>query len=128
MADPISDMFIRIKNAQKAGHESVQIPYSQLRYKIMKVMERAGFIGKVEKKGKRVKRVIEAPLIYKDGAPMVGGVRLLSKPGRRVYVSYRSLKPTIRLGTVILSTSKGVMISKEAQKEKVGGELIAEIW
>lgn len=126
--DPISDMFIRIKNAQKAGHESLQFPYSQFKYKILKVIERGGFIGKVEKKGKRVKKILEVKLLYKNGSPLVSGTKLISKPSRRIYSSYKDLRFPQHSGVVILSTPKGVMTSKEARKEKAGGELIAEIW
>lgn len=126
--DPISDMFIRIKNAQKAGHETVQVPYSKFKHEILKVLERSGFIGKIERKGKRVKKSLEADLLYKDEKPVVEEIKLISKPSRRLYANNKSLRTPRHGGIVVISTPKGVLTSKEAKKEKVGGELIAEIW
>jgi small subunit ribosomal protein S8 len=128
MADPISDMFIRIKNAQKAGHPTLRLPYSKFKHEIAKTLQRSGFVGAVERKGKRVKKVLEIQLLAQDEQPMVGGVRLLSKPSRRLYASSRELRRARRGGIVILSTPKGVLTEREAKKENVGGELIAEVW
>lgn len=126
--DPISDMFIRIKNAYQAGHETAQIPHSQFKYEIAKVLERSGFIGKVEKKGKRTRKVLDAVLVYDGPEPRVRGVKLISRPSRRLYAPYKDLRRSRHGGVVIISTPKGVLTDKEARKEKVGGELIAEIW
>lgn len=126
--DPISDMFIRIKNAQRAGHEIVQTPYSKLRYDIVRALERAGFVGRAERKGKRVRKILEIPLLYKDGDPLVHDVALISRPSLRLYTSYRELKRSRHGGIIMISTPKGVLNGSEARKEKVGGELIAEVW
>lgn len=126
--DPISDMLIRIKNAQNAGHDAVLIPYSQLKHEIAKTMERAGFVAGTDRKGKRVRKVLEVTLRGGANAPALSGVRLLSTPGLRRYVSYRDLAKAPRGGIYILTTPKGVMSGGEARKEKVGGELIAEVW
>lgn len=126
--DPISDMFIRIKNAQKAGHETVHIPYSQFKNEIAKALERSEVVGKIEKKGKRVRKFFEIGLKYSEGEPIIHNIKLLSKPSRRVYVSYKELWKSKHDGVIIVSTPKGVMSSQEARKAKVGGELIAEIW
>ncbi len=126
--DPISDMFIRIKNAYRAGHESVQIPYSKFRQEIVKALERAGFVGKLERKGKRVRKVLDVTLKYHKDEPALHGVRFISKPSRRLYVAHRGLRPARRGGAVFITTSKGLLTSEEAKKEKVGGEMIAEVW
>lgn len=126
MMDPISDFFIRIKNAQASGHAEVLIPYSQFKHEIARALERAGLVGKADRKGKRTK-MLEIPLLVKDGAPLVRDVRLLSKPSRRLYLPYRRLGSMRNLGVTILSTPKGVMSGTEAQKRKVGGLLIAHI-
>ncbi len=128
MADPISDMFIRIKNAQRAGHETVQFFYSKYKYEIAKVLGRTGYVGAIERKGKRVKKTIEITLQYKEKDPVIHDVKLLSKPSRRVYASYKELRPSRRGGVVMVSTPKGVLTTEEAKKEKMGGELIAEVW
>ncbi|MBI2055794.1 MAG: 30S ribosomal protein S8 [Candidatus Sungbacteria bacterium] len=126
--DPISDMFIRIKNAQRAGHETVQFPYSKYKHEIAKALERKGYIGGVERKGKRIKKTLELVLQYREGDPLMHDVRLISKPSRRLYMSYKELQVSPRGGVLFVSTPKGVLASDEARKEKVGGELIAEIW
>lgn len=127
--DPISDMFIRIKNAYRAGHEAVFIPYSKFKYEIAKTMERSGFVGKVDRKGKRVRKVLEVALKYNvEGEPAVSGVRLISKPSRRLYTPYGGIRRAEHGGSWIISTSQGVMSGPEAKKAKVGGELIAEVW
>ncbi len=126
--DPISDMFIRIKNAQRAGHLSVRIPHSKFKHEILKVLEGHGFIGSIERRGKRVKKVLYAGLLYRNEIPMIREVKFLSRPGRRVQMPYKKLRTAVHGGMVILSTSKGVMSEREARHEKIGGELIAEIW
>ncbi|MBI2122168.1 MAG: 30S ribosomal protein S8 [Candidatus Sungbacteria bacterium] len=127
--DPISDMFIRIKNAQKAGHETASVPYSKFKFELIKVLERSGYINSAERRGKRIKRFIEVGLKYHNGSPAVSGIRLLSRPSRRVYASAKELLGIARHGGVVaVSTSKGVMSHKDALKGKVGGQLIAEIW
>lgn len=126
--DPISDMLIRIKNAQAAGHASVLIPYSQLKHEIAKVLERSGLVAGTERKGKRVRKTLEVTLRGGADAPALRGVLLLSTPGKRRYVSYRELSRAPHGGIYVLTTPKGVMSGAEARKEKVGGELIAEIW
>ena len=126
--DPISDFLIRIKNAQIAGHKTVQIPYSRLKHDIAKAMERCGFLGSAERKGKRVKKFLDVALIGGKGSPGVHGVRLISTPGRRVYRPYKDLRRAPRGGIVILTTPKGILSGEEARREKVGGQVIAEIW
>ncbi len=126
--DPISDFLIRIKNAQTAGHETVQIPYSRLKYDIARALARGGFLGSTERKGKRVKKFLDVALIGGKENPKVHGVRLISTPGRRVYLPYKDLRRAARGGMVILTTSKGILSGDEARREKVGGQVIAEIW
>lgn len=126
--DPISDMFIRIKNAQRARHESVRMPYSRMKHEIVKILEREGLVGAVEKKGKRVKKILEAKLLYDAEGPLIREVKLVSKPSRRVYASYKDLPPARQGGVIVVSTPKGILSGREARKERVGGEVIAEVW
>ena len=121
-------MFIRIKNAQAAGHESVRFSYSQFKHEIVRALERGGFVGKAERKGKRIKKVLEVELISREKQSGLHGILLMSKPSRRMYTSYRELHPARRGGIILLSTPKGVMSGQEARKAKVGGQLIAEVW
>ena len=125
--DPISDFFIRIKNAQRAGHETVQISYSKFKHEISKALERSGLVGGVEKRGKRVRKIIEIGLIYRDARPAISDLKLISRPSRRIYSAYKDLKPIRGGGIIFLSTPKGVLSWNEAKKAKVGGEVIVEI-
>lgn len=126
--DPISDMFIRIKNASKAGHETAQIPYSKFKHEIIKTLARAKLVEWVERKGKKTRKVLEIGLSTKDGVSTIKGVKLLSKPSRRLYAPYKRLRRAGGGGITILSTPQGVMGDQEARKAKVGGQLIAEVW
>lgn len=128
MNDPISDMFIRIKNAQHAKREMARIPYSRMRHEIALALERSGVVGASERKGKRVRKVLDVQLLYPEGKPAITQVKLISKPSRRLYVSYRDLYHAPRGGIILLTTPKGILSSAEARKEKVGGQLIAEVW
>lgn len=126
--DPISDMFIRIKNAQNAGHETVQLPYSRMKHEIARALERTGFVGHAERKGKRVKKFLEVALIGGKEKPGLAGVKLISTPGRRVYISYQDVRSASHGGAVLLTTSKGILSGNEARRDKVGGQLLAEVW
>jgi small subunit ribosomal protein S8 len=126
--DPLSDMLIRVKNARTAGKGSIQIPYSKFKHEIAKFLSEKEFVGKVERKGKRVKKFLEVELPPKQREGGLKGVRLLSTPGRRLYAPYRKLPRSIRGGIVILSTSRGIMAANKARREKIGGEIIAEVW
>lgn len=126
--DPISDMFIRIKNARRAGHDSLQISYSKFKYEILKVLDRSGFISEINRKGKRTKRFLEIKFSQKNKDFFMHNVRLISKPSRRLYTPYKDIRKSIYGGVIIISTPKGVLSSEEARKEKVGGEIIAEVW
>ena len=126
--DPISDMLIRIKNANVAGREVVYIPYSRFKHDLAKSLSQAGCIGDVEVKGKRVRKAIEVVLRYEGDRPLVNDVRMLSKPSRRLYASYKELRPSRHGGIVLVTTPKGILTENAAKKEKVGGQLIAEIW
>jgi len=127
--DPISDMLNRIRNAQAVLKERVDVPFSNLKYEIARVLEEKGFIEKVEKKGKRTKRTIEITLRYKDKIPVISGLKMVSKPGQRIYKSFREVRPVKSgYGIAIISTPKGLMTDKEVKKQRLGGEIICEIW
>jgi len=139
MTDPITDMFNRIRNAQAVFYQTVVIPFSNLKYQIAKTLEKEGFVGAVEKKGKGAQKIIQISLKYKkepsasggekNAEPFIFGVKRISKPGQRIYRDYRSLRPVRDgYGITIISTSKGIMTNKEARKNKLGGEVICEVW
>lgn len=129
MTDSITDMFNRIKNAQAVSHSIVSIPFSNLKYEIAQILEREGFISKIEKKGKRLKKIIEITLKYENKIPAISGFKRVSKPGQRIYLKAKKIKK-IRGGSgiAIISTPKGIMIDKEAKRQKLGGEVICEIY
>lgn len=127
--DPIVDMFNRIRNAQAVLHHTVNIPFSNLKYEIAKVLEKNSFIKKIEKRGRKEKRFIEITLKYDNGLSVISGIKRISKQGQRIYFKAKELKP-IRggYGISIISTSQGIMTNKEARKKKLGGEVICQIW
>jgi len=127
--DPISDMLTTIRNALIVKHATVSIPFSNLKYGIVKILEKEGFIEKVEKKRKRSKRFIEITLKYTDNIPAISGLKRISKPGQRIYSDRRKIRKVKGgYGIAIISTSKGLMTNKGARKQKTGGEIICEIW
>lgn len=129
MVDPITDMLNRIGNAQAVGHPTVDIPFSNLKYEIAKILEKAGFIEKIEKKGKKIKRSIEITLKYANKIPAISGLKRISKPGQRIYLPSQKIKKVKGgYGIAIISTSRGLMTGKEARKQKLGGEVLCEIW
>jgi len=139
MTDPISDMLNRIINAQRVSHPLVEIPFSNLKYEIANVLEKNGFVEKIEKKGKKTKKTIEITLKYDArestgseairGLPVISGVKMISKPGQRIYIDFTKIRKVRGgFGISIISTSKGLMSDREARKNKIGGELICEIW
>jgi small subunit ribosomal protein S8 len=127
--DQISEMLTAIRNAQAVLKTTVVVPFSNFKQELAKLMEKEGFIEKSEKKGKKAKKTLEIGLLYKDGVSVISGLKRISKPGQRIYVDYSSLKPVkAGYGLSIISTSKGLLTNKEARKQRVGGELICEIW
>jgi len=136
--DKISDMLTSIRNAQAVLKPTVSIPFSNLKYEIAKILERKGFIEKIEKKGKKDKKTIEITLKYlssealakEDGdrVPAISGLKRISKPGQRIY-THKEIKPIKGgYGMAIISTSRGLLTDKEARKQGLGGEIICEIW
>ena len=133
MTDPITDMLNRIRNAQALLKEQVSFPFSNLKYDIAKILEKEGFIEKAEKKGRKTKRIIDIILKYQNEQegkrPSISGLIRVSKPGQRLYVKAKKIRRVKGgYGISIVSTSKGVMTGKEARKQKLGGEIICEIW
>ncbi len=127
--DSIADMLIMIKNAQMSRKNTASVPYSKLKMEIAKVLKREKLIKEVEKKGKNEK-TMEIILAYdENGNPVISNVKRVSKPSCRVYTQcgdIRSVKGG--MGLQIITTPKGILTNKEARKEKVGGEILCEIW
>ncbi len=127
-SDPLGDMLTRIRNAHMRGKGKCETPASNLRGRVLDVLESEGYIrgyASVEKQGFKH---FEIELKYFEGAPVIREIKRVSKPGRRVYSSVKSL-PQIRngLGIAILSTPKGVMSDNIAREQNVGGEILCQV-
>ncbi len=130
MTDPIADMIVRIKNASDSKKESVVFPHSKLKLAILDVLLKDGFIKSFGKKGKKVAKFIEVGLLYDaDGMPKISGVDRVSKTSKRVYQKAKDIKKVKNgLGSLILSTPKGIMTDKAAKEANIGGEALFKIW
>ncbi|OGM98409.1 MAG: 30S ribosomal protein S8 [Candidatus Yanofskybacteria bacterium RIFCSPLOWO2_01_FULL_41_34] len=130
---PISDMLIRIKNAQAVKGEQVTMPFSKVKFKIANILKEAGYVSEVERKNKKAKKAeheyLQLTLKYRDDQGVLSGVKIVSHPSRRMYIKAKDIK-LVRsgYGLAIISTPKGVMNSKEAKKSGLGGEIICEVW
>lgn len=127
--DQISNMLTSIRNALAVKKSTVSIPFSNLKYEILKILQKQGFITEIEKKGRLPKKTIEVILKYQEGEPAISGLKRISKSGQRIYKGFKEIK-IVRsgFGISIVSTSKGLITDKEARKQKLGGEIICEIW
>ncbi len=122
-------MLTKIKNAQAAHHESVKVPFSNFNEAVLATLEKHKFIDSFAKKGRLPKRIIDVKLRYKNELGAIQGVKVLSRPSRALYAGYKDIRPVRQgYGICVMSTPKGVLSDKEARKEKVGGQLLFEIW
>jgi small subunit ribosomal protein S8 len=129
--DPIANMISSINNAQAVGKKQIDIyPYSNFKYLILEVLKREGLIENLDKKGRLSQRKIIIDLKYDlEGNPLISKIRKISKQGQRIYSTVNEIKPVKSgHGMSIVSTSKGLMTNREARKNKLGGEVICEIW
>ncbi len=130
MTDPITDMFNRIKNGEAVHKETVDVPFSKMKQAILEILEKEGFVGDVKKKGRVEKKLITVDLKYdKEKQPTLAGFKRISKPGQRVYKKYHEIKPVKNgYGLAVISTSRGIMNDKEVRRQKLGGEVLVEVW
>ena len=130
ITDPIADLLTRIRNANTAKHESVDIPASNMKKAICQILLDEGYIKSfnVTEDGKQ--GIIKIVLKYQENkAPVITGLRRVSKPGLRIYTNVEDMPKVMKgLGIAIISTSKGIMTDRAARKENVGGEVLAYIW
>jgi len=123
------DLLPKLKNAYMVKKEKVVVPFSRLDFEILKILTNAGYIKSAEKRILNKKNFIEVKLLYNNGKPALSDFKLISKPSRHIYKSYKDLKPAKQgYGLGILSTSKGIITVDEALKNKVGGEYLFEVW
>ena len=129
ITDAIADMLTRIRNAGTAGHATVDIPQSNLKKSIAKILLDEGYIESYELVEGNTQGIIRVTLKYSGKKHVISGIKRISKPGLRTYADKTSLPRVLNgLGIAIISTSKGVMTDKEARKLGVGGEVLAYIW
>ncbi|MCL5069630.1 MAG: 30S ribosomal protein S8 [Actinobacteria bacterium] len=131
VTDPISDMLTRVRNASKARLDTAVIPSSKLKAEIAKILFEEGYINSFEvSDGGNINGILKIYLKYgKDKKGVIEGLKRISKPGLRVYAEKEKIPRVLGgLGTVIISTSQGIMTGKKAKKLGIGGEVICYIW
>jgi small subunit ribosomal protein S8 len=130
MTDPIADMLTRIRNSTMARHDRVELPHSRLKERVASVMKSEGYLDDLRVSEGEERKTLTLVLRYgRDRQSAIDGLRRVSTPGRRVYVPHDRIKPVCSgMGISILSTSRGVMTDKEARRQRVGGELLCEVW
>ncbi len=128
MNHALSDMLARIKNAYKVGKKTVSMPYTKMIEAVGNVLIAEKYLGGLKVEGD-VKKIITFDLTYVDGTPALTSAKMVSVPGVRMYKKSSSLKPILSgLGIAVISTSKGVISDKTARKQKIGGEVLMELW
>jgi small subunit ribosomal protein S8 len=131
MTDPIADMLTRIRNGALARHDRVEMPHSKLKEHVATVMRAEGYLDDVRSsESEEEPKVLTLVLRYgRDRESAIDGLRRVSTPGRRVYVRHDRINRVCSgMGISILSTSRGVMTDREARRQRVGGELLCEVW
>lgn len=130
MTDPVADLLTRIRNANNAFHEKVDLPASKLKEEVVKILKKEGFINDykfIESRSQGILRVYLKYTAHRER--VISGLKRVSKPSLRTYVPCAKLPRVMGgLGVVILSTSRGVMTDKEARKVGVGGEILCYVW
>lgn len=130
MTDPIADMLTRVRNALAARHPKVDVPASKLKAEIARILKEEGYIVNFKVAEEEGKRTIKIYLKYStDNEPVISKIERISKPGRRVYVGQKEIPRVLGgMGINILTTPRGVMTGRTAHRERVGGEILCEIW
>ena len=130
MTDPIADMLTRIRNALVAKHEQVEVPASNVKKEIAKILLQEGYINGYEVVEEGVQgKIVIALKFGPNGEKVINGLKRISKPGLRIYAGHDELPKVLGgLGIAIISTPKGIMTDKEASKQGHGGEVLAYVW
>ena len=129
MTDPIADMLTRIRNALTVKKETVNIPVSNLKREIARILLEEGYVKDVKEEGEGYEANLVITLKYADGKPVIGGLERVSKPGLRSYSGAKTMPKVLGgYGIAIVSTSKGIMTDKQAKAQNVGGEVLCFIY
>ena len=124
-----SKFLIQVKNAQMAGKQSLQTPFSNMNLKIAQLLINQDYLKSAEKIKVEKKEYLNIGLLYKKNEPAITGLKFISKPSRRIYRHFKDLRLVRQgFGLAVISTSKGLMTNKEAKKNKIGGEYLFEIY
>ena len=127
--DPIADMLTRIRNANAMRYTEVEVPASKIKVEIAKILKDEGFINDYKVKKNNIQNIIVLNLKYNNKERVITGLKRISKPGLRVYAKAEEMPRVLNgLGIAIVSTSKGLMVDRNARKENLGGEVLAYIW
>ena len=128
--DPIADLLTRIRNGVAVEMPSIDVPYSKIKHEICKVLVEEGFLVQFEVIAGEPRKTLRIQLKYgPDGEKVIQSIRRVSKPGCRIYRSVDDLRPVLSgMGVNVLSTSRGVMSDRQARTQKVGGELLCNVW
>ena len=130
MTDPIADLLTRIRNAHRAKHDRLDVPASKVKLEVCRLLKQEGYIKNVSVVEGKPSDQLRIILSYtKEGAPGISRMRKVSTPGRRVYRGADAIKPVLNgLGIGIVSTSRGLMTDRQAREQRVGGEILCEVW
>jgi small subunit ribosomal protein S8 len=128
--DPVADMLTRIRNAILARHTTTEIPLSKLKVHIAEILKAEGYIAGFAVKEEGLPGSITVELKYgRDKASAIVGMKRMSRPGRRLYVRHQDLTKVMNgMGISIISTSRGLLTNRQAEQERIGGELLCEVW
>lgn len=129
LTDPIADMLTRIRNANSATHEKVDVPHSKIKERIAEILKEEGYISNYKVITDGNNKNIRVYLKYAGRERVIKGIKRISKPGRRVYSSVEDMPRVLSgLGIAIVSTSKGLVVDRVARRENMGGEVLAFVW
>ncbi|MCX6614669.1 MAG: 30S ribosomal protein S8 [Acidobacteria bacterium] len=128
--DPISDFLTQIRNGLGARHKSIEVPASRLKLEIARILKEEGYVASYKLAEEGAHRKLEVRLRYgNNNEPIISTIQRVSRPGRRVYVGHQDVPRVMGgLGINILTTPQGVMTGRQARQQKVGGEVLCEIW
>lgn len=129
--DPVADFLTRVRNAQLVNKPTVNIPFSKLKFELANLLVKEGYFksAAIVNEDRVSTKAIELELKYQDGTPAIKGLRKFSKPGLRKYTKAQYAPRVLNgLGVAVLSTSQGLKTDRQARKEKIGGEILCQIW
>ena len=129
MTDPVADYLTRLRNAVQAKHKRVDVPASNLKRELTKLLVELKFVAGYTEVKETTQGVLRIQLKYNDGRPVIAGLKRVSRPGLRTYVDAETIPRVLGgLGVAVISTSKGLMTDKQARLARMGGEVLCEVW